>query len=58
MPEVPAEKFGIPHHYDDYRRLLDRKDIQVVDLCVTTNLHHTMAIDAARAGKHIICESP
>lgn len=53
-----AEKFGIPHHYDDYRRLLDRKDIQVIDLCVATDHHHTIAVDAARAGKHIICEKP
>jgi predicted dehydrogenase len=53
-----AEKFDIPHHFDDYRRLLDRKDIQAVDLCVASNLHHTIAVDAARAGKHIICEKP
>jgi predicted dehydrogenase len=30
----------------------------VVDLCLTTDLHHTTAIDAANAGKHIICEKP
>jgi predicted dehydrogenase len=53
-----AEKFDIPNYDDDYRRLLDRKDIHVIDLCVTTNLHHTMAIDAANMGKHIICEKP
>ena len=53
-----AEKFDIPDFYDDYRRLLDRKDIHVVDLCVSTDLHHLMAIDAANAGKHVICEKP
>lgn len=56
--EVFAKRFNIPHVYTDYRQMLDRKDIQAVDLCVTTNLHHTIAIHAAKAGKHIICEKP
>jgi predicted dehydrogenase len=56
--ETFARKFKIPHVYTDHRQMLERKDIQVIDLCVTTNLHHTMAIDAANAGKHIICEKP
>jgi len=53
-----AKRFNIPDYYDDYRRVLERKDVHVVDLCVATHLHHTMAIDAAHAGKHIICEKP
>ncbi|HET7873984.1 MAG TPA: Gfo/Idh/MocA family oxidoreductase, partial [Methylomirabilota bacterium] len=53
-----AGKFGIPHVYTDHRALLDRKDIQLVTLPVVTSLHHTFAIDAARAGKHIIVEKP
>ena len=53
-----AKRFNIPDYYDDYRRILERKDVHVVDLCVTTNLHHTLAIDAANTGKHIICEKP
>jgi predicted dehydrogenase len=53
-----AKKFKIPHVYTNHHQVLERKDIQVVDLCATTNLHHTMAIDAASAGKHIICEKP
>ena len=53
-----AKRFNIPDYYDEYYRILERKDIDVVDLCVTTNLHHTMAIDAAYAGKHVISENP
>jgi predicted dehydrogenase len=53
-----ARKFSIPEVCDDYRRLLDRKDIDVVDLCVPTDLHHEFIIQAARAGKHVICEKP
>jgi predicted dehydrogenase len=56
--EAFAKKFKIPHVYTDHRQMLEHKDIQVIDLCVTTNLHHSMAIDAANAGKNIICEKP
>lgn len=53
-----AKKFEIPNAFTDYRQMLERKDIQVVDLCVATDLHHTIAIHAAEAGKHVICEKP
>jgi predicted dehydrogenase len=53
-----AKKFEIPNAFTDYGQMLERKDIQVVDLCVATDLHHTIAIHAAEAGKHIICEKP
>jgi predicted dehydrogenase len=53
-----AKEFDIPNSYDDYHRILDRKDIDVVDLCIPTDLHEGFAIEAAEAGKHIICEKP
>jgi len=53
-----AKKFGIPDNYDDYRQILKRKDIDVVDLCIPTDLHEEFAIEAAEARKHIICEKP
>lgn len=53
-----AARFGIPEHGDDYRRLLERRDVDVIDLCVPTDLHARMTIEAARAGKHVICEKP
>ncbi|MCX8116642.1 MAG: Gfo/Idh/MocA family oxidoreductase [Desulfobacterota bacterium] len=56
--EAFAKRFHIPQVFTDYRRMLERKEIQAVDLCVTTNLHHTIAIEAAQAGKHILCEKP
>src|SRR5512140_896470 len=49
-----AKAFGIGEYYDDYRRLLDRTDIDCVDLCIPTDLHATVCVEAARAGKHII----
>lgn len=53
-----ARQFNIPSVYTDYRRLLERKDIDVIDLCIPTNLHEEMVIASAEAGKHIICEKP
>src|SRR4030042_4574638 len=53
-----ARKFNIPDAYDDYRHILGRKDIDVVDLCVPTDLHEAFSIEAAEAGKHIVCEKP
>ncbi len=53
-----AAKFQIPSVAQDYRSLLERKDIDVVDLCVPTDLHHEFIIQAAQAGKHVICEKP
>jgi predicted dehydrogenase len=53
-----AQKFNIPSVYTDYRQLLERKDVDAVDLCVPTHLHEEMIHAAAEAGKHIICEKP
>jgi len=56
--EAFAKKFNIPHYYDDYRRILERPDIDMVDLCIPTDLHEEFSIQTAEAGKHIICEKP
>ncbi|MHB8772270.1 MAG: Gfo/Idh/MocA family protein [Syntrophales bacterium] len=53
-----AQAFAIPECCDDYRRLLERKDIDCVDLCIPTDLHAAFCVEAAQAGKHIICEKP
>ena len=56
--ESLARAYNVPDYYDDYRRLLERNDINVIDICVPTDLHETFCIEAARAGKHVICEKP
>ena len=53
-----AARHGIPGVYDDYRRILDRTDINLIDVCTPNSLHATVAISAAEAGKHIVCEKP
>jgi predicted dehydrogenase len=56
--EAFARKYDVPHVYTDHRALLERKDVALVTLPVVTSLHHTLAIDAADAGKHLIVEKP
>jgi predicted dehydrogenase len=53
-----ARSAGIGFATTDYAALLARSDIDAVDLCVPPALHHTFALLAARAGKHIIMEKP
>ncbi|GBC95302.1 Inositol 2-dehydrogenase [bacterium HR16] len=42
--------------YRDYRRLLERKDIDAVIIATPLHLHAPMTIDALQAGKHVFCE--
>jgi len=44
--------------YHDYHELLDREDIDVVNICTPSGLHGSIGIEAARAGKHLIVEKP
>jgi predicted dehydrogenase len=42
----------------DWKELIARKDVDMVDICVPTPLHAEMAIGALGAGKHVLCEKP
>ncbi len=55
---VAARQFGWEEVETDWRKVVRRKDIDVVDVSTPGNLHHAMAIAAASNGKHIICEKP
>ncbi|MGQ9693761.1 MAG: Gfo/Idh/MocA family protein [Thermodesulfobacteriota bacterium] len=53
-----AKRFGIPRYFQDYHYLLDDPAITVIDLVVPNALHLPMVLEAAQAGKNIICEKP
>jgi len=53
-----ADRWGFQGHTTDWRKVIDDKSINVVDICVPNNYHAEIAIAAAQAGKMIICEKP
>ena len=53
-----AAQYNIPNIYTDYRELLQRDDIEAVDICLHNNLHRPVTVAAMEAGKHVYCEKP
>ena len=53
-----ADQWGYESTETDWRALLERDDIDVVDICVPNNLHREIALAAAEAGKIVLCEKP
>ena len=53
-----ADKWGYESIETDWRKLIERKDIDVIDICTPNNTHAEIAIAAAQAGKMILCEKP
>ena len=53
-----ADQYGFAETETDWRVLLERDDIDLIDICTPGNLHAEIAIAALRAGKHVLCEKP
>ncbi|HZK82389.1 MAG TPA: Gfo/Idh/MocA family oxidoreductase [Humisphaera sp.] len=53
-----AEKWGYESTETDWRKMVERKDIDVIDIATPNNSHKEIAIAAAKAGKAILCEKP
>jgi len=52
------EQGGFLFATTDYRELLERDDIQIINCCVPNYLHKEVVIEALKAGKHVYCEKP
>ena len=53
-----AARFGWQSTETSWEKLVARDDIQLVDICTSNLTHMPIAVAAARAGKHVICEKP
>ncbi|MFT3879363.1 MAG: Gfo/Idh/MocA family oxidoreductase [Gemmatales bacterium] len=53
-----AEKWGYASIETDWRKLVERKDIDAIDICTPNNTHKEIALAAAANGKMILCEKP
>ncbi len=56
--EAAAVKLGWESAETDWRALIARDDIQLVDICSTGDTHAEIAVAALAAGKHVLCEKP
>src|SRR5699024_5483774 len=52
------DKLGFEAYSTDWHDIINDPSISVVDICTPNNAHAEIAIAAAEAGKHIICEKP
>jgi predicted dehydrogenase len=53
-----ADQWGYESVETDWRKLVERDDIDAIDICVPNDLHAEIAIAAANAGKMVLCEKP
>lgn len=53
-----VKKYGWQSRERDYKALIARDDVDLIDICTSNVTHMPIAVAAAKAGKHIICEKP
>jgi len=53
-----GELYKIPNVYTDYRKVINRDDIQAVDVCLHNNLHTPATVAALKAGRMFIARNP
>ena len=53
-----ASNWGYESVETDWRKLIERDDIDAIDICTPNNLHKEISLAAAAAGKMILCEKP
>ncbi|HEY9357430.1 MAG TPA: Gfo/Idh/MocA family oxidoreductase, partial [Arthrobacter sp.] len=53
-----AARMGWASTETDWRALVERDDVDLVDICTPGDTHAEIAIAALKAGKHVLCEKP
>jgi predicted dehydrogenase len=58
VAEAFAKRWGYANVETDWHKVIERDDVDLVDICVPNNVHAEIALAAAKAGKAILCEKP
>jgi predicted dehydrogenase len=56
--QANAARYGFQDSETDWRRILERDDVHIVDICSPGDTHAEIAVEALEAGKHVLCEKP
>ena len=56
--EKASRDFEIPHVFEDYNKLLEMDEIDIVDICTPNAFHFPATVSSLKAGKNVICEKP
>lgn len=58
LAETARQRYGFDEAAHDWRSVIARQDIDAIDIVTPNDSHAEIAVAAAQAGKHIICEKP
>ena len=53
-----SKAWNVKDTYEDYNKMFERNDIDLISVCVPNFLHYEVVLAAAKAKKHIVCEKP
>jgi predicted dehydrogenase len=53
-----AKDFGVPNAFEDYKKMLEMDELDIIDICAPNTAHFPITIASFKAGKHVICEKP
>ncbi len=58
LARTARDRFGFEGYATSWQDVIARPDIDIIDICTPNNTHAEIAIAAAKAGKHVLCEKP
>src|SRR5215216_5256608 len=58
LAEAAGKQFGAAVVSDDYVEIVNRDDLDVIDVCTPSHTHFELSLAALEAGKHVLCEKP
>jgi len=56
--EAAVKQYGCGKAVTDYKEVLADPEVQAISVCTPNKMHPIIAMDAMRAGKHVLCEKP